>query len=99
MIYGVYNRSVWSAVLYVLYTVLYTVYCIRYTVYGLCILTMDYGRPSGSFDQVEAAAPHACGPTDEPLAAVAAVAAVAPSLPDEAWFVNVTYLQTPDCKT
>ena len=55
--------------------------------------------PSGSFDQVEAAAPHACGPTDEPLAAAAAVAAVAPSLPDEAWFVNVTYLQTPDCKT
>ena len=40
---------------------------------------------SGSFDQVEAPAPHACGPTDEPLAAVAAIAT---SLPDEAWFVH-----------
>ena len=40
---------------------------------------------SGSFDQVEAPAPHACGPTDEPLAGVAAVAT---SLPDEAWFVH-----------
>ena len=40
--------------------------------------------PHGSFDQVEAPAPDACGPTDEPLAAVAAVAAVVPSLPDEA---------------
>ena len=40
--------------------------------------------PHGSFDQVEAPAPDACGPTDEPLASVAAVAAVVPSLPDEA---------------
>ena len=40
---------------------------------------------SGSFDQVEAPAPDACVPTDEPLAAVAAIAT---SLPDEAWFVH-----------
>ena len=72
--------------------------------YGLWTMDYDYGTmthhiimiillcsnltqpgSSGSFDQVEAPAPHACGPTDEPLAGVAAVAT---SLPDEAWFVH-----------